>query len=54
MPSETGVAISSASTDEYRVPQMKGRAPKSPETGSQMSVYQKARPNFRIDSADWR
>ena len=41
-----GVAISSASTDEYSVPQMNGSAPNSPDTGSQMSVRQKLRPNF--------
>ena len=33
---------------------MNGRAPKSPETGSQMSVVQNARPNFSIAIHDWR
>ena len=54
MPSATGAASSSASTDEYSVPQMNGRAPKSPDTGSQVSVVQNARPNFSIASHDWR
>ena len=46
MPSAIGVAISSASTDEYSVPQMNGSAPNSPATGSQISVRQKLSPNF--------
>src|SRR5262245_4908062 len=33
---------------------MKGRAPNSPETGSQMSLIQKLKPNFSIESIDWR
>jgi hypothetical protein len=47
------VAISSASTDEYSVPQMNGSAPNSPATGSQFVVRQKLRPNFCSDSDDW-
>src|SRR5271169_693666 len=31
---------------------MKGRAPKSPETGSQVFVRQKLKPNFAIESRD--
>ncbi len=46
MPSATGVAITSARIDEYIVPQMKGSAPNSPDTGSQISVRQKLNPNF--------
>jgi len=46
MPSAIGVAISSATIDEYSVPQMNGSAPNSPATGSQISVRQKDRPNF--------
>ena len=46
MPTAIGVASTSASTDEYSVPQMKGRAPKSPDTGSQVWVRQKLKPNF--------
>ena len=38
--------ISSASTEEYSVPQMNGSAPNSPATGSQISVRQKLSPNF--------
>src|SRR5690242_15948774 len=34
IPTATGVAITSARIEEYSVPQMKGRAPNSPETGS--------------------
>src|SRR5438309_1350853 len=52
MPSAIGVAIASARTDEYSVPQMNGSAPNSPDTGSQISVRQKLRPNFWIDSID--
>src|SRR5947207_9644527 len=52
MPSAIGVAMSSASTDEYSVPQMNGSAPNSPATGSQISVSQKLRPNLRIDAID--
>ena len=33
---------------------MNGSAPNSPETGSQVSVRQKLKPNFWIDSSDWR
>ncbi len=44
-PSETGAAIRRASSDEYSVPQMNGRAPNSPETGSQVSVTQNLNPN---------
>ena len=54
MPSAIGVAMSSASTDEYSVPQMNGSAPNSPDTGSQISVRQKSKPNFAIDSIDCR
>jgi hypothetical protein len=46
IPSEIGVAMRSASTEEYNVPQMNGRAPNSPDTGSQVSVRQKSSPNF--------
>src|SRR4051794_41402241 len=52
MPSAIGVAISSARTDEYSVPQIKGNAPNSPDTGSQISVRQKFSPNFWIDAID--
>ena len=48
MPSAIGPAMNSASTAEYSVPQMKGRAPNSPATGSQISVRQKRHPNFEI------
>ena len=40
--------------DEYSVPQMNGDAPNSPATGSQVEVLQKFRPNFWIESIDWR
>src|SRR5438874_4392248 len=33
---------------------MNGSAPNSPATGSQISVRQKLKPNFRIDGSDWR
>ena len=33
---------------------MNGRAPNSPETGSQTSLIQKLRPNFAIESWDCR
>jgi len=49
MPSATGAAMTSARIDEYSVPQMNGRAPNSPATGSQVSVLQKLRPNLLID-----
>src|SRR4026207_1959556 len=48
MPSAIGPAMRSARTDEYSVPQMNGRAPNSPETGSQISVCQNWKPNFQI------
>src|SRR5687768_6050080 len=54
IPSATGVEIASASTEEYSVPQMKGRAPNWPATGSQTSVTQNCPPNCRIDSHDSR
>src|SRR6478672_6681195 len=53
MPSATGAPSSSASTDEYSVPQMNGSAPNSPATGSQFVVRQNAKPNFCSDSDDW-
>jgi hypothetical protein len=46
IPSEMGVAMRSASTEEYNVPQMKGSAPNCPATGSHTSVRQKFSPNF--------
>jgi len=54
IPSAIGVEISSARIDEYRVPHRNGSAPKSPDTGSQLSVRQNANPNFVIDSHDCR
>ena len=54
IPSEIGDASSRASTDEYSVPQMNGRAPNSPETGSQMSLIQNPSPNLAIESCDCR
>ena len=54
MPSAIGVAMRSARIDEYSVPQMNGSAPNSPATGSQVSVRQKLRPNFWIESIDCR
>ena len=33
---------------------MNGSAPNSPATGSQMLVAQNCKPNFAIDSWDWR
>ena len=36
------------------MPQMNGRAPNWPATGSHTSVTQKCRPNFSIASHDWR
>ena len=36
------------------MPQMKGRAPKSPATGSQVFVFQKLNPNFVIERRDSR
>ena len=54
MPSATGVAMSKARIDEYSVPQMNGSAPNCPATGSQISVRQKFKPNFSIESIDWR
>ena len=54
MPSAIGVEIINASTDEYSVPQMNGRAPNSPATGSQTSVCQNCQPKWRIDSCDSR
>ena len=44
--------MSSARIDEYSVPQMNGRAPKSPDTGSHVEVRQKLKPNWRIESID--
>ncbi len=52
MPSAIGVANARASTEEYSVPQMKGRAPNSPDTGSQTSLIQNDSPNFAIESCD--
>src|SRR5215208_2624368 len=52
MPRATGAPISSASTDEYSVPQMNGSAPNSPATGSQLLVRQKLKPNFCSDSEE--
>ncbi len=52
MPSAIGVAMRSATTDEYSVPQMNGSAPNSPDTGSQISVRQKSSPNWRSDRID--
>jgi hypothetical protein len=49
MPRATGVERSSARIEEYSVPQMNGRAPNSPATGSQVAVFQKRSPNFSID-----
>ena len=40
MPSAIGVANARARTEEYSVPQMNGRAPNSPDTGSQTSLIQ--------------
>jgi len=54
MPIAMGAAMQSANTDEYSVPQMKGSAPNSPDTGSQVDVVQKPNPNFWIDSIDCR
>src|SRR5579872_2985081 len=54
MPSATGVAMSRASTDEYSVPQMNGRAPNWPATGSQVSVRQNCQPNWWIEMRDCR
>ncbi len=54
MPREIGAAMSRASNDEYSVPQMNGRAPKSCATGSQMSVTQNPSPNSRIERIDSR
>src|SRR5690348_5162522 len=49
-----GVAISRASSDEYSVPQMKGRAPNSPDTGSHVSVIQNLNPKVWMEIADSR
>jgi hypothetical protein len=46
--------MSWASNDEYRVPQMNGRAPKSCATGSQVSVTQNPSPNSRTERIDSR
>ena len=54
MPSAIGVEMISARTDEYSVPQMNGRAPNCPATGSQVSVCQNCQPNSWIESRDWR
>ena len=54
MPMAMGAARTSASTDEYNVPQMNGRAPNSPETGSQTSVCQNFQPNSWMERRDWR
>src|SRR5262249_7546529 len=45
MPSAIGVAMSSATTDEYSVPQMNGSAPNRLATGSHVVVHQNANPN---------
>lgn len=52
MPIATGVEIASARIDEYNVPQMNGKAPKSPCTGSHALLVQNENPNARIDSSD--
>ncbi len=49
-----GVDSMSARTDEYSVPQMNGRAPNSPATGSHVSVIQKCQPNCLMDNWDCR
>src|SRR5262245_46974472 len=54
MPSATGVESSNARMAEYSVPQMKGSAPKSPATGSQIRVTQKLKPNLSMDSCELR
>ena len=54
MPRAIGVEIASARMDEYSVPQMNGRAPNWPATGSQVCVVQKLRPNFWMESMDSR
>src|SRR5262249_8426133 len=49
-----GVEITRANAEEYSVPQMKGRAPKSPATGSQVVPFQKLNPNLAMESRDCR
>ena len=47
-----GPAMINASTDEYNVPQMNGRAPNSPAIGSHVSVCQNCQPNFQIAAVE--
>src|SRR6266849_6802198 len=54
MPSAMGVERNKASSDEYSVPQMHGRAPNSPDTGFHTRPVQNLNPNFAIESEDWR
>jgi hypothetical protein len=53
-PRLSGRAITSANTDETSVPKMKGNAPYSSFTGSQVVVVKKFQPNFSIESFDPR
>src|SRR5215472_11186640 len=52
VPKESGTAISRATKDETRVPYMKGSAPKSSATGSQMVWMRKRKPNLLLDKCD--
>src|SRR5690242_16862214 len=52
IPRAMGVDIARASSEEYRVPQRKGSAPNSPETGSQVRPAQKPKPNLAMDRRD--
>ena len=49
-PSESGTAITSATSDETSVPKMSGKAPNCSATGSHTLVVTKSRPNFPMAS----
>src|ERR1700741_355733 len=51
--SASGTDMATASKDDTIVPQMKGNAPNSPETGSQMLCVKNLNPKAWIDSCDF-
>ena len=52
IPRLNGTAMSKARNDETRVPKIKGRAPNTSFTGSQVDVARKFMPNVFLESAD--
>jgi hypothetical protein len=52
IPRLNGTAMSKARNDETRVPKIKGRAPNTSFTGSQIDVARKLKPKVFLDSVD--